>query len=154
MPLKIAAKVDPVDVQYFEHAVRPHLEHPLIEFVGEIGEADKEEFLGNAYAYLFPIDWPEPFGLTMIEAMACGTPVIAMNVGAVGEVVADGSTGFVCESFRAFLDAVSKVETIDRANCRAHVEANFSAAAMASQYEALYRRLLAPTRVSDQRLIA
>jgi len=142
MPLKLAAKVDPVDVQYFEHVVRPHLEHPLIEFVGEIGEADKEEFLGNAYAYLFPIDWPEPFGLTMIEAMACGTPVIAMNVGAVGEVVADGATGFVCESFRTFLDAVSKIGTIDRATCRAHVEANFSAAAMVDRYESLYRKLL------------
>jgi len=145
MPLKIAAKIDPVDVQYFEHTVRPHLDHPLIEFVGEIGESEKEAFLGNAYAYLFPIDWPEPFGLTMVEAMACGTPVIAMDVGSVGEVVADGATGFVCDSFRTFLDAVSKAGTIDRASCRAHVEAKFSAAAMAGEYTNLYAMLASMT---------
>ena len=99
MPLKIAAKVDAVDNEYFEHAIRPHLAHPLIEFVGEINEREKDDFLGDAIAYLFPIDWPEPFGLTMVESMATGTPVIAMNSGSVPEVVRDGvSAGFATRS--------------------------------------------------------
>lgn len=141
MPLKIAAKVDDVDREYFESAIKPQLAHPLIEFVGELGDADKDEFLGNAFAYLFPIDWPEPFGLTMVEAMACGTPVIAMNCGSVPEVVADGVSGFVCDSLRDFMDAVPKAASLDRAACRTYAEARFSAAAMADGYEDVYRRL-------------
>lgn len=140
MPLKIAAKVDDVDREYFECAIKPQLAHPLIEFIGEIGDADKDEFLGNAFAYLFPIDWPEPFGLTMVEAMACGTPVIAMDCGSVPEVVADGVSGFVCDSLRDFMDAVPKAASLDREACRAYAETRFSAAAMADGYEDVYRR--------------
>jgi len=142
MPLKIAAKVDDVDREYFESAIKPQLGHPLIEFVGELGDADKDKFLGNAFAYLFPIDWPEPFGLAMVEAMACGTPVIAMNCGSVPEVVADGVSGFVCDSLRDFMDAVPKVADIDREACRAYVATRFSAAAMADGYEAVYRQMV------------
>jgi glycosyltransferase involved in cell wall biosynthesis len=142
MPLKIAAKVDDADRDYYEHAIKPQLGHPLIEFVGEIDDARKDEFLGNAFAYLFPIDWPEPFGLTMVEAMACGTPVIAMNCGSVSEVVTDGVSGFVCDSLRDFMDAVPKAAGIDREACRAYAAARFSAAAMADGYEAVYRQVI------------
>jgi glycosyltransferase involved in cell wall biosynthesis len=141
MPLKIAAKVDAADRDYFEHAIRPQLSHPLVEFVGEVGDRDKDDFLGNAYAYLFPIDWPEPFGLTMVEAMACGTPVIAMRCGSVPEVVADGVSGFICGSMRDFIDAVPRAASIDRAACRAYAQARFSAAAMTNGYEDAYGRL-------------
>jgi glycosyltransferase involved in cell wall biosynthesis len=141
MPLKMAAKVDEADREYFEHAIRPQLAHPLVEFVGEVGDHDKDEFLGNAYAYLFPIDWPEPFGLTMLEAMACGTPVIAMRCGSVPEVVADGVSGFVCDQMREFIDAVPRAGTLDRAACRAYALRRFSAAAMADGYEEVYAGL-------------
>jgi glycosyltransferase involved in cell wall biosynthesis len=141
MPLKIAAKVDEVDAEYFEHAIRPHLDHPLIEFVGEVREDQKCEFLGNAYAYLFPIDWPEPFGLTMVEAMACGTPVVAMNRGSVPEVVSEGVTGYVCDTFADFIDKVVKAGALDRARCRAEAQRRFSITTMASAYEDVYRWL-------------
>ncbi len=146
MPLKIAAKVDDVDREYFEFTIKPQLGHPLIEFVGELGDADKDKFLGNAFAYLFPIDWPEPFGLTMVEAMACGTPVIAMNCGSVPEVVADGVSGFVCDSLRDFMDAVPKAASLDRAACRTYAETRFSAAAMADGYEDVYRQMICGCR--------
>lgn len=139
MPLKIAAKVDPVDQAYFDHVIQPQLAHPLVEFVGEIGEKDKDEFLGNAYAYLFPIDWPEPFGLTMVEAMACGTPVLAMDCGSVPEIVSHGVSGFVCHSLSELVESVSRVASLDRSQCRAHAETHFSAATMADGYEAIYR---------------
>ena len=139
LPLKLAAKVDAVDREYFEHAIRPMLAHPGIEFVGEINDREKDEFLGNASAYLFPIDWPEPFGLTMIEAMACGTPVIAMDFGSVREVVADGISGFVCNSFMGFVDATTRISQLDRRAVRAHVAQRFSSARMADGYEAIYR---------------
>jgi glycosyltransferase involved in cell wall biosynthesis len=142
MPLKIAAKVDAVDKDYFEHVVRPHLSNPLIEFVGEVGDRDKDEFLGNAYVYLFPIDWPEPFGLTMVEAMACGTPVVATNCGSVPEIVENGVSGFVCESLREMIDKVASAQRLDRTKCRAYAEARFSAAAMADGYEEVYRQAL------------
>ena len=141
MPLKLAAKVDDVDREYFDGAIRPLLRHPLIEFVGEITEAEKDAFLGEAFAYLFPIDWPEPFGLTMIEAMACGTPVIAMRCGSVPEVVRDGVSGLVCDSFTEFIAAVPNAAKIDRAACRRYAEERFSAAAMAEGYERVYARL-------------
>lgn len=144
MRLVIAAKVDPMDEDYFEHAIKPLIdEHVQIEFIGEVDEQGKDELLGGAYAYLFPIDWPEPFGLTMVEAMATGTPVIAYRAGSVPEVVVDGVTGYVCESMHDMVEAVAKVDELDRAACRAHVEAHFSPQAMAEGYERVYRSLAA-----------
>lgn len=138
MPLKIAAKVDDVDRPYFEHAIKPHLQHPLVEFVGEVNEREKDEFLGNAFAYLFPIDWPEPFGLTMVEAMACGTPVVGMSCGSVPEVIEHGVSGFVCDSLPEFISAVPRASEIDREACRASAFNRFSASVMADGYEAVY----------------
>src|SRR5262245_55238511 len=120
LPLKIAAKVDPVDRDYFERDIAPLLDHPLIDFVGEIGEAGKAEFLGGARALLFPVDWPEPFGLVMIEAMACGTPVIARGFGSIPEIVDAGRTGFIADTLDDLVDAVKRIDTIDRAACREH----------------------------------
>jgi glycosyltransferase involved in cell wall biosynthesis len=141
VPLKIAAKVDEADRQYFERVVAPMLDDPLIEFIGEIGDADKAAFLGGARALLFPIDWPEPFGLVMIEAMACGTPIIAHPRGSVPEIVVDGRTGFIGATADDLADAVKRLDQIDRAECRAHVERHFTVATMADGYEKVYRRL-------------
>jgi glycosyltransferase involved in cell wall biosynthesis len=142
MPLRIAAKIDPVDRVYFTETIKPMLRDPRVEYIGEIDEAQKDEFLGHAYAYLFPITWPEPFGITMIEAMACGTPVIAMAQGSVPEVVVRGQTGFICRSLREMVDAVQQVDQLSRRACRAHVEHRFSVEAMAAAYEAVYRKVL------------
>ncbi|HXG01854.1 MAG TPA: glycosyltransferase family 4 protein [Candidatus Binatia bacterium] len=142
LPLKIAAKVDPADRGYFEREIRPLLDDPLVEYVGEIGEADKPAFLGGALALLFPIDWPEPFGLVMIEAMACGTPVVARGCGSVPEVVVSGRTGYVVDTLDELADAVKRVDNLDRAACRRHVEEHFTVERMADDYEAIYRRLL------------
>ncbi|HET7263291.1 MAG TPA: glycosyltransferase family 4 protein [bacterium] len=143
MPLRIAAKVDPVDDEYFKAKIKPMLCDPRVEYIGEIDEMQKDEFLGNAFAYLFPIDWPEPFGMTMIEAMACGTPVIAMNLGSVPEVVVHGQTGFVCRSQAEMIDAVQRIDNLSRAACRTHVENHFSARRMAEMYETAYRTVVA-----------
>src|SRR5207249_5149368 len=118
MKLKIAAKIDAVDRQYMEREIRPLLDHPLIEFIGEIGEGEKDEFLGNAYALLFPIDWSEPFGLVMIEAMACGTPVIAYRRGSVPEVMEEGRTGFMVKGLEEAVEAVRRVPELSRERCR------------------------------------
>ncbi|MBV9490608.1 MAG: glycosyltransferase family 4 protein [Verrucomicrobia bacterium] len=141
LPLKVAAKVDKVDRAYFNAVIRPLLKHPLVEFVGEIGEHDKPGFLGQAKALLFPIDWPEPFGLVMIEAMACGTPVIAYPHGAVPEVLDPGVTGFIVRSQDEAVQAVANLERISRSQCRAVFEQRFSASRMAKDYLALYERL-------------
>jgi glycosyltransferase involved in cell wall biosynthesis len=146
VPLKIAAKVDAVDREYFERVVAPLLDDPLVEFIGEIGEADKAAFLGGARALLFPIDWPEPFGLVMIEAMACGTPVIARPCGSVPEIVVPGRTGFVGETLIEMTDAVKRLDEIDRADCRQHVESYFTVSHMADGYEKVYRRLVGALR--------
>jgi glycosyltransferase involved in cell wall biosynthesis len=145
MRLVIAAKVDAVDQDYWEHAIKPMVDaHPgLIEYVGEVDERGKDELLGGAYAYLFPIDWPEPFGLTMAEAMATGTPVIASRAGAVPEVVEDGVTGFVCDSISAMVAAVPRVKDLDRRACRARIERLFSPPAMAAGYERAYAAVTA-----------
>jgi len=119
---------------YFSQAV-------LVEFIGEVNEREKDALLGGAYAYLFPIDWPEPFGLTMVEAMATGTPVVAYRAGSVPEVVVDGVTGFVCDTLHDMIEAVARIPTIDRRACRAHVESHFSAEVMADGYERVYRML-------------
>ncbi len=142
IPLKIAAKVDRVDTDYFETVVEPLLRHPFVEFVGEIGEGEKAEFLGNAYALLFPIDWPEPFGLVMIEAMACGTPVIAYRGGAVPEVMEEGHTGFIVEGLEDAVEAVCRVPELSRKRCREVFDQRFTAARMAHDYVQVYERLI------------
>ena len=142
IPLKLAAKVDRVDRDYFETRIAPLLDDPLIDYIGEIGEHQKSEFLGNARALLFPIDWPEPFGLVMIEAMACGTPVIAWNRGSVPEVIDHGVTGYIVDSEEEALAAVSNIERIDRRTVRAVFERRFAARTMARSYQDLYARLL------------
>ena len=143
LPLKIAAKVDRVDREYFTELIEPILDHPLIEYIGEIGDNDKQEFLSNASALLFPIDWPEPFGMVMIEAMACGTPVIAWPNGSVPEIIDDGVNGFVVESIERAVDAVSRLSEIDRRTCRGVFEQRFSAHRMAQGYLELYEQLIA-----------
>jgi glycosyltransferase involved in cell wall biosynthesis len=142
IPLKIAAKVDKVDRDYFETRIAPLLDHPLIDYIGEIGDSEKSEFLGNARALLFPIDWPEPFGLVMIEAMACGTPVIAWNRGSVPEVIEHGVTGYIVDSEEEALAALSTIEQLDRHTIRAVFERRFAARTMARAYVDLYARLL------------
>lgn len=143
MRLIIAAKVDPAEREYYVHAIEPMLRNdPMIEFIGEIDERQKDELLGGAFAYLFPVAWPEPFGLTMIESMATGTPVVAYRAGSIPEVVVDGVTGFVCDSLHDMVEAVEQVTTIERKACRAHVEQLFSAKVMADKYEQAYKRLV------------
>jgi len=139
--LRIAAKIDPGDEEYFHSRIVPLLGEPGIEFVGELSEELKPSFLGNATALLFPIDWPEPFGLAMIEAMSCGTPVIAWRDGAVPEVVEHGLTGFIVESIDGALAALNDAGRLDRLRVRARFEERFSATRMARDYLALYRAL-------------
>ncbi|MFP4126124.1 MAG: glycosyltransferase family 4 protein [Alphaproteobacteria bacterium] len=143
LPLKIAAKIDRADEAYFRESIAPLLTHPLVDFIGEIGDADKAAFLGGARALLFPIDWPEPFGLVMIEAMACGTPVVAFRCGSVPEVVDDGVTGFIVDDVDGAIQAVRQLDELDRRRVRATFEVRFSAEAMAHSYLRLYERLLA-----------
>jgi glycosyltransferase involved in cell wall biosynthesis len=142
MPLKIAAKIDRVDAQYFETVVNPLLDHPLIEFIGEIGSPEKNVFLGNAAGLLFPIAWREPFGLVMIEAMACGTPVIAYPLGSVPEIIEEGVTGFVVPDSESAVKAVKRLGEIDRRKCRRHFEQHFEAKRMAEDYLNIYQRLV------------
>jgi glycosyltransferase involved in cell wall biosynthesis len=142
VPLRIAAKVDPVDVAYFERVVHPLLEDPLVEYIGEIGDEHKAQFLGGARALLFPINWPEPFGLVMIEAMACGTPVIAWNCGSVREIVEDGVNGIIVNSEAEALRAIARVPTLDRQRVRATFERRFTSTVMARAYLEVYERLL------------
>jgi glycosyltransferase involved in cell wall biosynthesis len=138
IPLRIAAKVDDADRRYFHERIEPLLDDPLVEYIGEIGDGDKARFLGDAAALLFPIDWPEPFGLVMIEAMACGTPVVAWNCGSVPEVIEDGVTGRIVDDLDAAAAAVREVVGYDRRRIRAAFERRFSATAMAQRYEDLY----------------
>jgi glycosyltransferase involved in cell wall biosynthesis len=145
-PLRIAAKVDPADRAYFDTVIEPLLDHPLVTFVGEIGDADKNDFVGNAKALLTPIDWPEPFGLVMIEAMACGTPVIAYGHGSVPEIVEHGRTGFIVHDQQQAIAAAREIGRIDRRTCRETFERRFSSTVMARHYVELYRELAA-TRV-------
>ena len=143
MPLKIAAKVDRADREYFRDVVQPLLkQHALVEYVGEVGEVEKDTFLGEAYALLFPIDWPEPFGLVMIEALACGTPVIAYSRGAVPEVLESGVTGWIVADMAEAVQAVARVPAISRAHCRRVFEERFSACRMAQDYLRIYNKLL------------
>lgn len=142
MKLKIAAKVDRVDQTYWDDTIAPLIaSHPNVEFVGEIDEEQKADFLGNARALLFPIDWPEPFGLVMIEAMACGTPVIAFRSGSVPEVIDDGVSGFIVESVTDAANAVSRLDQLDRGKVRATFEKRFTVERMTQDYLAIYRGL-------------
>jgi len=151
LPLKISAKVDAADREYFTTTVKPLLDNPGTEFLGEIGEAEKGDLLGNARALLFPIDWPEPFGLVLIEALACGTPIIAFPHGAVPEIVEDGVNGFLVDSVEEAAAAVARVDEIDRRRCRETFERRFTAAHMARRYLALYREAARPaTFAGDQ----
>lgn len=138
MPLRIAAKIDKVDQRYFEQHIAPLLDHPLIEFIGELADTEKSEFLGKARALLFPIDWPEPFGLVMIEAMACGTPVLAYPHGSVSEVIDDGVTGFHVASIDQAVKALERVDSLSRRHIRQVFERRFSARRMANDYLELY----------------
>jgi glycosyltransferase involved in cell wall biosynthesis len=140
-PLRLAAKVDNADRAYFEDVIEPLLRDPLVDYIGEIGDGEKSAFLGGADALLFPIDWPEPFGLVMIEAMACGTPVIAWGNGSVPEVVEHGLTGFIVHSLTEAREAVGRLGELDRAAIRARYEERFSATAMAKRYVDIYARL-------------
>jgi glycosyltransferase involved in cell wall biosynthesis len=142
IPLKIAAKIDKADEVYFENKIKKMFDHPLIEFLGEINEKDKQEFLGNAMALLFPIDWPEPFGLVMIEAMACGTPVIAYRNGSVSEIIHHGTNGFIVEDQKQAVKAVEKLSTIDRSDCRRVFEEYFTSERMAKDYVNVYRKMI------------
>ncbi len=145
-PLRIAAKVDPIDEEYFASAIKPLLDHPLITFVGEISHAEKGDFLGGAKALLFPIDWPEPFGLVMIEALACGTPVVAFRGGSVDEVIESGTTGFIVDDLEQAIAAALRIDTIDRRVCRQSFERRFAVERMATDYLQLYRTLQARQR--------
>jgi glycosyltransferase involved in cell wall biosynthesis len=154
--LRIAAKVDVVDQEYYDSKIVPLLKDPSIDFIGEIGEADKGEFLGGALALLFPIAWPEPFGMVLIEAMANGTPVIAFGQGAVPEIIEDGVTGFIVDDIEGAAAAVPLALRLDRGAIRRRFEERFTVGRMAGDYLALYERLLtrrsAPHRPMPLRL--
>jgi glycosyltransferase involved in cell wall biosynthesis len=152
IPLKIAAKVDNADQEYFDSTLRPLLDNHLVEFIGEIGYPDKSKFLGNAMALLFPINWPEPFGLVMIEAMACGTPVIAYPYGSVPEVIEEGRTGFLVDDVPSAVRAVERISVISREKCRQQFEERFSAQRMTTDYLSIYNRLINSVRKNDQGL--
>jgi glycosyltransferase involved in cell wall biosynthesis len=140
--LKIAAKVDPVDQNYYDEVIKPLLDSPLAEYIGEIRDHEKSEFLSGAIALLVTIDWPEPFGLVMIEAMACGTPVIAFNRGSVPEIVEGGLTGFIVEDEISAVSAVHRVSQLNRQKVRARFEERFTARRMAMDYLASYRNVM------------
>lgn len=141
MKLVIAAKVDPADQRYFNERIKPLLANPWVEFIGEVAEPEKQDLLANALAFVFPIDWPEPFGLAMIESMACGTPVVAFRRGSVPEVVDEGLTGFVVDDVAGAVSAVERAAALDRKACRRVFEERFRAARMATDYLAIYERL-------------
>src|SRR4029077_8142009 len=149
IPLKIAAKVDRVDEAYFKQTIVPLLDGPGVEFVGEINERQKSDFLGEASALLFPIEWPEPFGLVMIEAMACGTPVLAFRTGSVPEIIDQGVTGLIVDSVEEAIAAMPRVLSLDRAAVRRRFEERFSVTRMALDYVAVYHALL--HNLPDQR---
>ncbi len=154
LPLKIAAKVDRVDRDYFEREISGLLRQPHVEFIGEISETEKNAFLGKARALLFPIDWEEPFGLVMIEAMACGTPVVAFRRGSVGEIVEHGVTGFVVDTVEEAANALGRVDTLSRTECRARFDRRYTVTRMAHDYLTIYRRLLKGREADDTKGVA
>jgi glycosyltransferase involved in cell wall biosynthesis len=141
IPLKVAAKVDRADRDYYDEQIKPLLESSNVEFIGEINDAQKPEFLSAAIALLVPIDWPEPFGLVMIEAMACGTPVIAFNRGSVPEIIDEGVTGFIVEDINGAIGAVDRLDQLSREKIRRHFVQRFTARRMAQDYLSVYRSL-------------
>jgi len=141
LPLKVAAKIDKADVEYYEENIRELFEHPLVEYIGEINEKQKEKFLGNAMALLFPINWEEPFGMVLIEAMACGTPVIAFRRGSVPEIIEDGKNGFIVSTKKQAIKAVDQLHRIDRKKVRQLFEEKFSSIRMANDYLKIYKKL-------------
>ncbi|MGH9573938.1 MAG: glycosyltransferase family 4 protein [Candidatus Acidiferrales bacterium] len=145
IPLKIAAKIDRIDAAYFESEIKHLLSDPLVEFIGEITDSEKQDFLGNALACLMPIDWPEPFGINMIEAMACGTPTVAFRHGSVPEIITNGLNGFIVNNIEEAADAVSRIGTLSRADCRQVFEDKFTAARMADDYFRIYEQQLCPS---------
>jgi glycosyltransferase involved in cell wall biosynthesis len=153
IPLKIAAKVDRADAAYFKTEIEPLLKGGGVEFIGEINDHQKTQFLGDAQALLFPVDWPEPFGLSMIEAMACGTPVLAFRCGSVPEIVEDGITGAVVETVDEAIAALPRVIALDRKKVRQRFEQRFSATRMAKDYVSIYRSLLATSAKREQQEI-
>lgn len=148
VPLKMAAKIDHADRAFFDHVVKPHLDDPLIEFIGEVDECGKDELLGGAKALLFPIAWPEPFGLVMTEAMACGTPVIARRYGSVDEVMKNGVSGFVIDTIDQAVEAVQKLDQIGRRACRQYFDDHFSVQRMTDGYLDVYENLAAAGEIS------
>jgi glycosyltransferase involved in cell wall biosynthesis len=154
LPLKVAAKIDRVDQAYYHETIEPLLQgNPLVEFIGEVDDAGKQELYGHARALLFPIDWPEPFGLVMIEANACGTPVIAWRNGSTPEVIQHGINGFLVDSIEEAVAAVRRVDSLDRARVRANFEVRFSATRQAREYEQLYGHLIQARRSSGVRVV-
>jgi glycosyltransferase involved in cell wall biosynthesis len=148
IPLRIAAKVDPVDREYFETQIEPLLNHPLIEYVGEINDAEKCDFLGNAAAVLCTYDWPEPFGIVLIEALACGTPVFAYRRGSIPEIIDDGVTGFICDSMAEMIAKLDQLPSINRRHCRDAYQNRFTVERMVKDYLAVYERMATvPARV-------
>ena len=164
VPIKIAAKVDRGDRQYFEDVVRPLLDHPLVDFLGEVDDEAKGRLLSQALALIFPIDWPEPFGMVVIESLACGTPVIARRRGSIPELVTHGKTGIVCDDEEEMVAAVAQAAALDRRDCRAEFERRFTVEKMADAYLRVYERAraaptagsrpLGPTRTVEARLHA
>ena len=142
IPLRIAAKVDPADQEYFRTEIEPLLSDPSVEYLGEITDAEKDEFVGNATALVCPYDWPEPFGLVLIEALACGTPVVAYRRGSIPEIIEDGVTGFVCEGLDEMTAAIQRISEIDRGQCRLSFEERFTVERMARDHIRLYERVL------------
>jgi glycosyltransferase involved in cell wall biosynthesis len=142
IPLRIAAKVDPADRDYFRERIEPLLDHPLVEYLGEITDAEKNDFLGDACALLAPFDWPEPFGLVFIEALACGTPVLAYGRGSVPEIIDDGSTGYICNHLDEFTTAVEQVSLLDRRRCREAFEVRFTVERMVQDYLEVYEQIV------------
>ena len=150
LPLRVAAKVDPLDVEYWEHEIRPLFAQHGTDFIGEISEQDKPDYFAGAHCLVFPVDWPEPFGLVMIEALAAGTPVVALRRGAVPEVLKDGESGYICDTIGEMVDAIRRIAEGDGPSperCRERAR-EFSDAAMALRYEEVYREVLARRRVS------
>ena len=142
MQLRMAAKVDPSNREYFQTQIEPLLGDPLVDYIGEISDAEKGDFLGNAAAVLCPYDWPEPFGLVLIEALACGTPVLAYRRGSIPEIIEDGVTGFICENISEMIAALGRLSLIRRQDCRQAYETHFTVTRMATDYVGLYQNLI------------